>query len=245
MAGEIVPALVARARRRVVDDLQSRDATTAARAVAYAPKDRLIDRRVFGRMREAGAVVEAEPGRFFLDECISVRHKYDILEDTSLFVVISSFWLSTSFFEINQSRKSWFYLREALTLAIDLRLHQDASYNGLPAEEVLCRQRVFWILFVTERSFAILRNKPLTLRKTPSLPTGGHDYEAPDIHVGFMKLVSSYAPLDESFVNAWRARNAVHCHSGASDAREFGSESVSILARKAVADREMTSRRTG
>lgn len=144
-----------------------------------------------------------EVGRFFLDECISVRHKYDILEDTSLFVVISSFWLSTSFFEINQSRKSWFYLREALTLAIDLRLHQDASYNGLPAEEVLCRQRVFWILFVTERSFAILRNKPLTLRKTPSLPTGGHDYEAPDIHVGFMKLVSSYAPLDESFVNAW------------------------------------------
>ncbi|KAF3020658.1 hypothetical protein E8E14_012740 [Neopestalotiopsis sp. 37M] len=144
-----------------------------------------------------------EVGRFFLDECVSVRHRYDFLEDTSLFAVISSFWLSTSFFEINQSRKSWFYLREALTLATEIRLQDDKSYVDLPPEETLCRQRVYWILFVTERSFAILRNKPLTLRKTPSLPTTKHSYEAPDIHVGFMKLVSIYVPLDESFVNAW------------------------------------------
>lgn len=142
-------------------------------------------------------------GRFFLDECISVRQSYDFLDDTSLQAVTSSFWLSTSFFEINQSRKSWYYLREALTLAIDLRLHDDATYVGLSQQDKLCRQRVFWILFVTERSFAILRNKPLTLRKTPSLPTTKHSYEAPEIHAGFLKLVSSYVPLDESFVNAW------------------------------------------
>ncbi|ORY58586.1 uncharacterized protein BCR38DRAFT_527591 [Pseudomassariella vexata] len=146
-------------------------------------------------------------GRFFLDECISARQSYDFPEDMSLNAVISSFWLSTSFFEINQSRKSWYYLREALTQAIDIRLHDNTSYVGLPVEEQLCRQRVFWILFVTERSFAILRNKPLTLRRTPSLPTTKHDYEAPEIHSGFLKLVSSYAPLDESFVNAWNDGN--------------------------------------
>lgn len=90
-------------------------------------------------------------GRFFIDECISVRQSYDFLEDQSLYAVISSFWLSTSFFEINQSRKSWVYLREALTLALDLRLDDDATYAGLSPEEKLCRLRVFWILFVTER----------------------------------------------------------------------------------------------
>ncbi|KAK8135039.1 C6 zinc finger domain containing protein [Apiospora sp. TS-2023a] len=142
-------------------------------------------------------------GRFFLDECIAARQSYDFPEDDSLYAIISSFWLSTSFFEINQSRKSWYYLREALTSALDLRLHDDRTYTNLPAAEQLCRQRVFWILFVTERSFAILRNKPLTLRKTPSLPTMRHDYEEPEIHAGFLKLVSSYVPLDESFVNAW------------------------------------------
>ncbi|KAK1993485.1 hypothetical protein LX36DRAFT_251584 [Colletotrichum falcatum] len=142
-------------------------------------------------------------GRFFLDETISTRHSYDFLEDLSLSAVISSFYLSTSFFEINQSRKSWYYLREALTNAQDLGLHDDSSYYGLSREETLCRQRVFWILFVTERSFAILRNKPITFKRTPSLPTTRHPYEAPDIHAGFLQLVSSYTPLDESFVTAW------------------------------------------
>ncbi|KAK8025224.1 C6 zinc finger domain containing protein [Apiospora arundinis] len=154
-------------------------------------------------LSEPGHPAWESVGRFFLDECISVRQSYDFPEDESLYAIISSFWLSTSFFEINQSRKSWYYLREALTSAIDIRLHDDRAYAGLPPEEILCRQRVFWILFVTERSFAILRNKPLTLRKTPSLPVTRHDYEEPEIHAGFLKLVSSYVPLDESFVNAW------------------------------------------
>ncbi|ROW03956.1 hypothetical protein VSDG_00961 [Cytospora chrysosperma] len=144
-----------------------------------------------------------DAGRFFLDECVSNRQSYDFMEDASLHAVVSSFWLSTSFFEINQNRKSWLYLREALTLAQDMGIHDDSTYVNLSPEEALCRQRVFWILFVTERSFAILRNKPITFKKTPSLPTTRHTYESPDIHTGFLQLVSSYTPLDESFVSAW------------------------------------------
>lgn len=48
-----------------------------------------------------------------------------------------------------------------------------------------------------------MRNKPITFKKTPSLPTTRHAYESPDIHTGFLQLVSSYTPLDESFVSAW------------------------------------------
>ncbi|RYP75352.1 hypothetical protein DL771_002448 [Monosporascus sp. 5C6A] len=142
-------------------------------------------------------------GRFFLEECRIVRRTYDFLEDMSLGAVVSSFWMSTSYFEINDNRKSWYYLRAAMNLALDMGLHDDASYFNFGPEDKLCRQRVFWILFVTERSFAIFRNKPLTLRKTPSLPTKGHSYEDPEIHAGFVKLIRSYMPLDESFVNAW------------------------------------------
>ncbi|KAJ2899792.1 RING-3 protein [Zalerion maritima] len=142
-------------------------------------------------------------GRSFLDESISARQSYDFEEDISLPAITASFWMSTSFFEINQSKKSWYYLKEALSLAMDLGLHNEAKYMGLSDTEKLCRRRVFWILFVTERSFAILRRKPLTFTRTPSLPTTTHDYEAPDIHAGFLKLVASYTPLDTAFVNAW------------------------------------------
>jgi hypothetical protein len=53
------------------------------------------------------------------------------------------------------------------------------------------------------RSFAILRHKPLTLSKTPDFPSTLHDYEAPEIHDGFMHLVNSYHLLDSSFVDSW------------------------------------------
>lgn len=95
-------------------------------------------------------------GRFFLDECLSVRQSYDFVEDKSLSAVISSYFVSTAFFEINQSRKSWYYLREALTMGQDLRFHDEASYQGLSPAEALCRRRTFWILYVTERQVALL-----------------------------------------------------------------------------------------
>ncbi|TVY27190.1 putative sucrose utilization protein [Lachnellula hyalina] len=142
-------------------------------------------------------------GRFFLDECISVRQSYDFVEDKTLGAVISSYFLSTASFELNQSRKSWYYLREALTMGQDLGLHDEKLYVGLPDAEALCRRRTFWILYVTERSFAILRHKPLTLTKTPGFPSTLHEYEAPEIHSGFMHLVHSYHLLDSSFVDSW------------------------------------------
>lgn len=57
------------------------------------------------------------------------------------------------------------------------------------------------------RSFAILRYKHITFKKTPSLPSTRHWYEAPDIHSGFRQLISSYEPLDESFVTAWNEKS--------------------------------------
>jgi hypothetical protein len=90
-------------------------------------------------------------GRFFLDECILIRQSYDFVEDRTLGAVISSYFVSTAFFELNQSRKSWYYLREAMTMGQDLGLHDEKSYAPLPPAEALCRRRTFWILYVTER----------------------------------------------------------------------------------------------
>lgn len=90
-------------------------------------------------------------GQFFLSECILVRQTYDFVEDLTLWAVISSYFVSTAYFELNMSRKSWYYLREALTLAQDLGLHNEITYQGLVVAESICRRRTFWILYVTER----------------------------------------------------------------------------------------------
>jgi hypothetical protein len=104
-------------------------------------------------------------GRFFLDECISVRQNYDFVEDRSLGAIISSYFVSTAFFELNQSRKSWYYLREAMTIGQDLGLHDENSYITLSPVEALCRRRTFWILYVTERYSASKITRELSINK--------------------------------------------------------------------------------
>lgn len=154
---------------------------------------------------------------FFLNECISVRQSYDFVEDKSFSAISSSYFLSTAFFELNQNRKSWYYLREALTMGQDIGFHDESTYRDLPTEEALCRRRTFWILYVTERSFAILRNKPLTLSKTPRFPNTLHEYEAPEIHSGFLQLINTYNVLDSAFVDTWnectQARTSIATYS--------------------------------
>lgn len=90
-------------------------------------------------------------GRFFLDECEASRKTYDYIKEISLFSVISSFWMSTSSFEIKDDWKSAFYLKEALAFALELRLDNESSYSSLSLPEDICHRRTFWQLFVTER----------------------------------------------------------------------------------------------
>ncbi|KAJ4397895.1 hypothetical protein N0V85_006431 [Neurospora sp. IMI 360204] len=144
-----------------------------------------------------------QAGRFLLNDCLDVRKQYDLYENISLNTVVSSMFLASSFFETNQSTKAWVYLREALTFAQELGLEDESTYAGLSAEEALCRQRVFWLLYVMERSFAILRNKPLMLRRTPKLPMTLHAYESRVIHTGFLQLLGIYIPLRDSIIEAW------------------------------------------
>lgn len=92
-----------------------------------------------------------QAGRFLLNDCLDVRKQYDLYDNISLSTVVSSMFLASSFFETNQSTKAWVYLREALTFAQELGLEDESTYAGLSSEEALCRQRVFWLLYVMER----------------------------------------------------------------------------------------------
>ena len=58
-------AVAARARRNLFSHFFSVDAVSADNAVAYAP-NRLIERRLFERMKRNGVVVEATPGRYYV-----------------------------------------------------------------------------------------------------------------------------------------------------------------------------------
>ena len=71
------------------------------------------------------------------------------------------------------------------------------------------RRRLYWLLFVTERAYALQRHRPLSLTATISLPTANDDPTecAPPL-AGFIHLVNVYKPFDDAFVALWnKTRN--------------------------------------
>jgi hypothetical protein len=106
-------------------------------------------------------------GRFFLAKCIAARQAYDFIEDRTLYAIISSYFLFEAYFELDEQRKSWYYLQEATTLAQELGLDEEVSYASLPFAEGVCQRRTFWLLFVSER-YAMTPRSQLRLLITHS-----------------------------------------------------------------------------
>lgn len=59
-------AVVAKRRRDILSHFLSANAVSAASAAAYEPR-RAIDRRQFARLLDKGVIVEAKPGRYYVD----------------------------------------------------------------------------------------------------------------------------------------------------------------------------------
>lgn len=61
-----VAAAMARARRRVISHFMSRNAVSSANAVAFEPA-RWMERRFFDGLRDAGVIVSAAGGKYWID----------------------------------------------------------------------------------------------------------------------------------------------------------------------------------
>ncbi|KAG8624199.1 hypothetical protein KVT40_009175 [Elsinoe batatas] len=156
----------------------------------------------------AGAVPGAEvstlsTGHMLLHETLRVRRGHDYIEDPSVLSVMTSFFLFASYFCIDKNNTAWFHLREATTLAYDIHMHEEDSYAGLDPVEASRRRRLYWLLFVTERAYALQRHRPLTLYSTIQLPSTEEDPSETVELSGFLNLVHLFRPFDDTFVGFW------------------------------------------
>jgi hypothetical protein len=138
-----------------------------------------------------------------IKEAIRARTFCDHMENPSLAHVQASFFLFAALFCLGKDNSAWFYIRESMTMLQLQRLHEEATYARMadPLCKVYCR-RTFWLLFITERAYALQRHRPLTLQKTINLPTVDPGSEA-TILSGFLDLVSLFQNFDDTFLSLW------------------------------------------
>lgn len=85
-------------------------------------------------------------------ECLRARRAINYKSVVNLNRLRTSFFLHI-YYE-NQDlggTESLLYLREAITMAQMMNLHQESTYVGLSRQEQELRRRVLWLLFITER----------------------------------------------------------------------------------------------
>jgi len=144
-------------------------------------------------------------GRELLRQCLHLRNSYEWIETATLATVISSFCLCITYFEIKQVRSHHFFLREAIGLAREM--HADTERAIDDPVQLICRKRMLALLFITERGCAILRNKPISMTRLPSIPKDYFDEHDEVVLAGFTSLCNLFSILDEKFVHLWYAND--------------------------------------
>ncbi|KAH7121832.1 hypothetical protein B0J13DRAFT_158963 [Dactylonectria estremocensis] len=83
---------------------------------------------------------------------------FDFGENITLEAVVASFFMFAALYGLDRPKAAWLRLREAVEGGQLIGLHQPETYQGLSADEKSQRFRLFLILAVTERGYALQRN---------------------------------------------------------------------------------------
>ncbi|TKA71511.1 hypothetical protein B0A49_06877 [Cryomyces minteri] len=152
---------------------------------------------------EMGPGASTALGNAVLQEALRVRKGYNYVESPTVWSVITSFFFFGSFFCLDKHNTAWFHLREATTLAELIGMHEEATYSTGDIAESSRTRRLYWLLFVTERAYALQRHRPLTLHATIGLPRIDEDPAETVELSGFIHLVNLFNPFDDTFVGLW------------------------------------------
>jgi hypothetical protein len=139
----------------------------------------------------------------FAEECIRERKTFDYIESTSTLNIMTSFFIFAYYGNHAKPAKAWYYLQEAITFSESLNMDQEESYDKLPPNEASWRRRLYWLLFITERAYAVQSHKHTRLTPTVQLPQIFQDEDAMLLN-GFVNLANLFSAVDDNFVRAWR-----------------------------------------
>ncbi|KAL7958238.1 fungal-specific transcription factor domain-containing protein [Trichoderma compactum] len=109
-------------------------------------------------------------GEALLTAAEQARLQFNVVDDLSLDTLLTSFFLFAGYGNLEKHTHAWFYLNQAISLALSMGLHSELAYGNLEEGEREIRRRTFWLLFVTERTYALQHRRPVMLRNTISKP---------------------------------------------------------------------------
>lgn len=140
-----------------------------------------------------------------LEETLRVRKGYDYMQTPTLHTIATSYFLFACHYGLDLQDKAWCNLREATTFVHLVRMNKEEAYQAWDKVDATRRRRLYWLLYVAERAYALQHDRPLSLKATVDLPTPADDPSDPLAGqlVSFCRLASLFRPFDGAFVDNW------------------------------------------
>ncbi|KAJ6049897.1 uncharacterized protein N7446_006776 [Penicillium canescens] len=146
------------------------------------------------RLQSLGDGHSLMSGEELLAEAVRARRDCDVVEGLTTESMLTSFFLFASYGNLDRQDHAWYYLCQATSMAFTLGLHRESTFADYGVEEAEERRRIFWLLFVTERGYALQQAKPVMLRSSIHKPQvlGSED---PILAYGFINLINIFEKL--------------------------------------------------
>ncbi|GFF94746.1 hypothetical protein IFM60648_10496 [Aspergillus lentulus] len=139
-------------------------------------------------------------GQDLINEAVRAVCEYDALEHPHIDTLLTMFFLFCAYGNLNKSDYAWHYLSQTISFLQILKLDREEVYVGFCPTEVEVRRRVFWLVFVTERAYALQTGRPVILRPTIRRPSVLNS-EVPALLYGFVSLIAVFEQMVPEFYN--------------------------------------------
>ncbi|KAF3391245.1 putative sucrose utilization protein SUC1 [Penicillium rolfsii] len=136
----------------------------------------------------------------FAKECLRIRLENHYNQKPSLEALTTSIFLHMYYANRDQVTPATISLREAITYADIMHLGHTPPSNSVQSKQWQLELRCFWILFVTERTFCIQHDLPITLQRIPNLPEIEFDTSQGNLYAGFCALVQLFLHVQRLLV---------------------------------------------
>ncbi|KAL1898280.1 hypothetical protein Sste5346_003688 [Sporothrix stenoceras] len=167
-----------------------------------------------------------------LEETLRVRKGYDYMQAPTLYTIATSYFLFACHYGLDLQDKAWCNLREAATLVHLVRMNKEEAYQTWDKVDATRRRRLYWLLYVAERAYALQHDRPLSLKATVDLPTPADDPSDPLAGqlVGFCRLASLFRPFAGAFVDNWNKARSGCTSSHVASLQKQQNDTISALA---------------
>jgi hypothetical protein len=142
------------------------------------------------------------------EETIRVRKGYDYVASPTVNSLCTSYLLFAIHHGLDMHDKAWFHLREATTLAHMARMNEEPAYLQYDRSDSIDasrRRRLYWLLFVTERAYALQHRRPLTLQASINTPPPEEHHADPFVNQGTssLRMISLFRGFDDILTPLW------------------------------------------